>query len=115
MCNSLKWEKQVPNKEGHWLRVNVAGSVEHHKVFKDCLTDNKLTIYWGWSPRSKCLVESIMEKLKSFYWFGPIPAPDFEKFEEENDCNKCTYQGKCSGPEYIKKPCYRNLTTKKKE
>ena len=71
----MEWKKQIPDKAGYWLRVNAGHSVEMHKVFKDFPHDNKLTIYWGWSPQSKSLIEGIKRKLKHFYWYGPLPEP----------------------------------------
>ena len=73
-----RWKKQVPNKEGGWLRINVVGRAVYHKVFKDSTFDNKLSIYWGWSPCSCCLVEEIAGKLKQFCWYGPITLPEGE-------------------------------------
>lgn len=73
--DTYRWKKQVPDTVGHWLRVNAVGRVEHSKIFKDSYLDNKLSIYWGWSPQSKCLVENIREKLGCFYWLGPLTEP----------------------------------------
>ena len=69
------WKKQIPNKSGYWMRVNAGHRVEMSKVFKDSPHDNKLTIYWGHSPQSKSLIENIKDKLKYFYWYGPLPEP----------------------------------------
>jgi hypothetical protein len=41
-------------------------------------TSTKQSIFWGWSPQSKCLIESIKDKLKHFYWCGPLPEPPNE-------------------------------------
>ena len=71
----LEWKKQIPNKEGYWLRVNAVGRVAFHKVFNDFCSDDKLSIYWGWSPQSKSLIENIKDKLGAFYWCGPLPEP----------------------------------------
>ncbi len=73
-----RWKKQVPDKEGHWLRVNAAGRIMHHSVFKDSTLDDKLSIYWGWSPTKCCLVKEIQDKLSYFYWYGPIAPPKGE-------------------------------------
>ena len=74
----MEWKKQVPDKEGLWLRVNAVGRPELSKVFKDSHLDDKLSIYWGWSPQSKSLIEKIADKLGKFYWYGPIQEPSQE-------------------------------------
>ncbi len=72
------WKKQVPNEAGCWLRINARGSAEMSMVFKDSHLDNKLAIFWGWSPQSKCLIENIKDKLGCFCWYGPITLPEGE-------------------------------------
>ena len=79
--SELQWKKQPPNKEGHWLRVNAAGRVELHCIFKDSPHDQKLSIYWGWSPQSKQLIKNIKAKLICFWWYGPLPKPPNEAVE----------------------------------
>jgi hypothetical protein len=80
-----KWKKQVPNKEGLWLRINAAGRPEMSKVFKDSDLDNKLSIYWGWSPQSKILVEKIKDRLNQFLWCGPFSEPRTPPERTDND------------------------------
>ncbi len=70
-----RWKKQIPNEAGCWLRINARGSPEMSVVFRDSFRDNKLSIYWGWSPQSKQLIENIKNKLATFYWYGPIILP----------------------------------------
>lgn len=73
-----RWKKQIPNEAGCWLRINAVGRPEMSVVFKDSHLDNKLSIYWGWSPQSKQLIENIKDKLAAFYWYGPIILPEQE-------------------------------------
>lgn len=72
----MKWEKQVPNKAGWWLRVNAGHRVQLHRVFGDF---RSLEIIWGWSGKQgPCKIKDIEEKLKYFFWCGPLPEPPAE-------------------------------------
>lgn len=70
------WKKQIPNAVGYWLRVNAGHRVQLHKIFE---LDGELMLIWGWGGNEvPCVVEQIREKLKSFYWCGPLPEPPKE-------------------------------------
>lgn len=74
------WEKQIPNKEGYWLRVNAGHQVSLHKVWKYELNPykNKLVILWGWSGEKGILLVDSEEgkiKLSDWLWYGPILFP----------------------------------------
>jgi len=74
----MEWKKQIPNKAGYWLRVNVAGSVEMRRVWVENRIPRhigKLMIIWGWGYGSWVEVEKIKAKLGHFRWYGPIEPP----------------------------------------
>jgi hypothetical protein len=80
----MNWKKQVPNKAGYWLRVNAGHHVGLHHVFTT-YRDPKfkrstgLEIIWGWGGSEKaCRVKDIENKLKCFWWYGPLPEPPKE-------------------------------------
>lgn len=78
----LKWKKEIPNKEGIWLRQCAAkGREEKHTVTKIISKDGKkeiLIIEWGWSGESETINladPKYKHKLEAFYWYGAIPLP----------------------------------------
>lgn len=83
-----QWKKQVPDKSGHWLRVNARGAVVYHKIFEDYF--GKLSIYWGWAPKNRCIVKDIAHKLKQFCWLGPLLEPPEQALGGKNSKNPCT-------------------------
>ena len=75
----IKWEKQIPDKAGYWLRVNAGHRIEVKQVFDE---GYGLEIIWGWGGSQKvCKVKDVEERLRSFFWFGPILEPPKKAFE----------------------------------
>ncbi len=71
----MEWKKQIPNKAGYWLRVNAGHNVQLHHIWET----QGLRIIWGWGGSEKLmLVEGIRDRLKHFYWYGPLPEPPEE-------------------------------------
>ena len=71
-----KWKKQIPDKAGYWLRVNAGHRVQLHHIVDDW--GKGLELFWGWGGSEKLmLVKDIKDRLKQFYWCGPLPfAPE---------------------------------------
>lgn len=79
----LVWKKQIPNKAGYWLRVNAGHRVQLHRIYKaDKIMPNagKLCICWGFDGGTEVLLNEpkMQEKMKYFYWYGPLPIPPKE-------------------------------------
>ncbi|MCH7724435.1 MAG: hypothetical protein IIC76_14020 [Bacteroidetes bacterium] len=77
----MKWKKQIPDKEGIWLRQCAAkGHEEKHIVLKFIYKDGteKLMTTWGWGDEQKLIDladPKFKQKLEAFYWYGAIPLP----------------------------------------
>lgn len=73
----MEWQKQIPNKPGYWMRVNAGHRIQLHHIFDD--TGRGLELYWGWGGDSRLIrISEIKDKLKYFYWYGPLPEPPKE-------------------------------------
>ena len=82
----MSWAKQLPNKPGYWLRVNAGHRVQLHKIWEDTGPHKGkirpgLYVIWGWSGEERpCRIDEpkMEQKLKSFWWYGPLPLPPKE-------------------------------------
>lgn len=64
----MGWKKQVPDKEGYWIRLNAVHRPQLHKVSKG-IKNRGLVIGWGWGGEEGLMpVKDIADKLSYFYW-----------------------------------------------
>lgn len=78
------WKKQIPNKEGLWIRqCSAKGHNELHLVtkriqYKYGRQTSVLTMDWGWTGEQKMIDVNDLKykrKLESFYWIGAFDLP----------------------------------------
>lgn len=65
--NSNEWSQEPPGESGIYLRVNIA-----HRVQKHTVSDGYID--WGFPGEQKVLPVT-HEKLKGWWWLGPLPYP----------------------------------------
>jgi len=77
----MEWKKEIPNKEGIWLRQCAAKGREDKKIVSKFIsedgTETLLTI-WGWIGEQEPINlndPKFKDKIEAFYWYGPIPLP----------------------------------------
>ena len=79
----MEWKKEIPNKEGIWLRQCAAkGHEDKRTVTKFIHKDGteRLIMDWGWVGETESVdllqLNAIMKnKIEAFYYYGPIPLP----------------------------------------
>ena len=79
----MNWEKKIPDKEGLWLRQCAAKGHEQLKTVTKFIHEDGtegLIMDWGWVDESRgvdllTLDKGMTNKIKSFYWYGPIGLP----------------------------------------
>lgn len=75
------WRRSPPDAEGWWIRVNAINNFRFHLVYRS--TEETLQIEWEetlqieWETISGrwVVLDASDEKLKGWWWYGPIPVP----------------------------------------
>ena len=71
------WERKAPDAPGTWVRINIVGKPQLHKVFE---TDGStlsleagLWMIWGWGGSERLVHPG--PRQAEFLWLGPLPPP----------------------------------------